>query len=398
VTPSRAPTAGLALLVLAYAAFVSLGLPDSVLGAAWPALRAELALPLDAAGPLVLCGTAGVVVSSVLAGRLLARVRTGSVLAGSTLLAAAALLGFAAAPSYAFMFAAALVAGLGGGAIDATINGFAARAFSVRHMNWLHGCWGVGATLGPLAVSGALAAGRSWRAAYALLAAVEVTLALAFLATGRRWRTEDPAGPAAGAPETRSAPAPEAARGPVRASIGFFFVYGGVEAAMGLWGASFLVATKGASPQTAAAAVSVYWGALMVGRFLLGALAARLGPARLVRGALWGALAALVLLAWPGAPLPAATGALGALGLALAPLYPSLMHDTPRRFGAEVAVRLAGYQVAAASLGVATLPWLLGILGRRASLAVIPAALAVGVVALLATVPVTVTAGSLSSG
>jgi fucose permease len=356
-----------ALLLLSYLGFVSLGLPDSILGAAWPLIRVDLGRPLDAAGPLVLLATCGTVVSSALSGRLLARASTAAVLVASTSFAALALLGFALAPSWWFMLAAALLAGLGGGAIDAALNGFVARHYDVRHMNWLHGCWGIGATLGPVILTVTLSAQGSWRAAYGILAAVEALMVIAFVITASRWPGPAPI-PAEG----------DKGRGLTMAMLArviFFYVYGGIEAGAGLWAASFLIESKGVSPTAASAAVGGYWAGLMVGRFVLGALTARIGHQRLVRFSVRGALVALVLLMLPGAAPSVAVVALLMLGFALAAIYPSVMHETPQRFGDVVARRLVGYQIAGGGLGIATIPWLLGWIARQSSLMVIPTAL-----------------------
>lgn len=363
------------LLALSYVGFISLGLPDGMLGAAWPAMRAELGLPLDGAGQALLLATAGTVFSSLLSGRLLGRVATSTVLAASTALSAAALLLYAQASSWAFVLGAAVLAGFGGGAVDAALNGFVARHYDVWHMNWLHGCWGVGATVGPLTVAAALVGGRPWRAAYLALFLVQAALALAFVFTRSLWRNEpDPSGAT-----TAAGPrAPEALRltPAMRANVLFFFVYTGVEAGVGLWGASLLVITRGLSPPLASLALSGYWGMLMAGRFLLGALAERIGPARLLSRCCWIAVGALLVTSVSDIPLFLMVAALGILGLALAPIYPLVMHDTPRRFGANAARHLVGYQVAAGSAGIAILPWLVGFIAQRSSLLVIPPALA----------------------
>jgi fucose permease len=363
------------LLLLSYVGFISLGLPDGVLGAAWPAIRQQMGLPLDGAGRILLFATSGTVLSSLLSGPLLSRIQTGAVLAGSALLAALALFLYAQAPGWSGLLAAALVAGFAGGAVDAALNGFVGRHYSVRHMNWLHGCWGVGATLGPLAVAVSLRlAGTpaAWRTAYSLLAVAELALAAAFLLSLRRWR-ESPPAPAAGVP------AEPDARGftpAMRANVVFFFLYSAVEAGAGLWIASLLIATRGASLPLASAVVSVYWGMLTAGRFLLGAVAERIGPVRLLASCCTTALVALLLLAVPGTPMPVAVVAIAVLGLALSPIYPLLMHDTPRRFGPAAARHMVGYQIAAASSAIAIFPWLVGLLARNTSPLLIPPALA----------------------
>lgn len=367
-------------LVLSYVGFVSLGLPDTILGASWPAIRGDLGLPLAAAGSAVTVTMLGIVSSSAASGWVRARFGTGAVLIGSTLLAATALGLGAWAPSWSAFLVAALIAGLGGGAIDASLNHLVARRHSARHMNWLHACWGVGASLTPMLVGWMLKRGLSWRWPYAILAGVEVVLAVAFLANRRAWRDADEA-----APSAKAAPVSAVRRsGAMAASVAMFALYGGVEASAGLWATSLLTMTRGASAATAGTMVAVYWGALTLGRFILGALVDRLGPLRLLRFCTRGAVAALALLALPGTPSWFCAGALALLGFALAPVYPVTMHDTASRFE-QAGARLVGYQVAACSVGIAVLPGLVGVLAAWTSPLVIPPALmvlAAGVVAL----------------
>lgn len=358
------------LLVLSYAGFVSLGLPDTVLGAAWPAMRAALGLPVDAAGAAVLVTTAGVVVSSTSSWRVRVRWGTAAVLVSSTVLAALALFGSAAAPSFAFVLLAAAVAGLGGGAIDACLNDYVAKHHSARHMNWLHASWGVGAATAPAVVSAVLAIGASWRLAYAILGAVELVLVAAFWATRHYWRSD-----AVDSASARAAQAPSA--WPRRASVLMFYFYGGLEAGAGLWASTLLTETRGTSRAFAGAAVAVYWGALCAGRFVAGARADAWDPARVLRVSVSVALLAVIGLAIPNTPPWFVVATLAALGFALAAVYPLTMHDTPRRFGAEDGSRLVGYQVAAASLGVATLPWAIGAIAAATALSGLPALLCV---------------------
>jgi len=352
-------------LLLSYLGFVSLGLPDTVLGAAWPAIRADLGLPLDAAGGAGLVTTAGIVLSSAASGRLRARFGTAGVLIGSTLLAAAALALAATAPGWTVMLAAAFVAGLGGGAIDASLNHVVARRHSARHMNWLHACWGVGASLTPMLVAAMLARGWSWRAPYRVLAVVELALSLSFVATRQLWREE------AETQKSGRAVLTDAPRRAMQASVLMFLFYGGVEAGTGLWATSLLTLNRGVSAVQAGALLAVYWAALTFGRFVLGALADRLGSMRLLRVALRAAVAAAVALSLPGTPLWFVGLALAALGFTLAPVYPLAMHDAASRYGAAGG-QVVGYQVAACSVGVATLPWLVGKVGSHAGVLVIP--------------------------
>jgi fucose permease len=360
------------LLPVIYIAFVGLGLPDTILGAVWPAVRRDFALPLDAAGQAVLITTAGIALSSLTTARLLDRFGTGAVLAASSLLAATALALNALAPGWWFMLLAAVVAGLGGGAVDTALNGFVARHYGARHMNWLHGSWGIGATLGPLVAALAMGQGRSWRHAYGLLAAAELALTLLFIATLPRWRERQAPRPATTA---AGADAPPSSRG-ARASVALFAVYGSLEASIGLWSASYLVATRAATPATAGAAVAFYWGGLTGGRLVLGLFATGGAELRIVRAGLWTVFPAALVVAIPQLPLGVAMVALALLGAALGPIYPTVMHDTPHRFGDTLGRRLVGYQVAACSVGIAVIPWLVGMVLRSTTMAVLPVVLA----------------------
>jgi fucose permease len=367
------------LLVLSYAGFVSLGLPDTVLGAAWPALREDLQLPLDAAGGILLVTTSGVVLSSTGTGWLRARIGSGSVLWGSTALAALALFMYGMAPHWTLLLVAAACAGLGGGAIDATLNDHVARNHSARHMNWLHACWGVGAAIAPNVVALVLARGASWRTAYFLLGTVEALLTLSFVVTRSLWRED-----AVAAESSNDVPLSAAAsRSAMYASVAMFFCYGGLEAGAGLWASSLFVGTRGMSVASAGAIVGSYWGALCAGRFVIGAYADRIGPARVLRASVLAALLAVIALAWPGTPTWFAIGALACLGFALAPVYPLTMHDTPRRFPGAAGARLVGIQVAATALGMASMPWLIGAIAARTSLEYLPAELSILALAVL---------------
>lgn len=365
-SPTVVGDAARRLLRLSYVGFISLGLPDTVLGAAWPAMRAELGLPLDAAGAVLLISTAGVVVSSSLSSWLRLCWGTGSVLVISTVLAATALLSTALASQWVLVLVAAFLAGLGGGAIDASLNDHVARNYSARHLSWLHACWGIGAASAPLVVASVLATGTSWRYAYGALAVVELLLSLSFLRTAPLWHELADVAPL----PTQHQPLP--LQWPMAASVLLFYLYGGLEAGAGLWTSSLLIETRGTSQAIGGAAVALFWSALTVGRIAIGARVDAIGPVRALRYATYLALLATSLLALPRTPVWFACLALGALGLSLAPIYPLAMHDTPSRFGVVWGTRLVGYQVAAASLGVATLPWLMGALAERLSLGMLP--------------------------
>jgi fucose permease len=361
------PGTGRSLPVIAILAFVSLGLPDGVLGVAWPSMRRSFELPMSGLGVLLAAAMLGYLVSSFASGALVARLGVGRLLAVSSGATAASALGYALAPAWALVVLAGVLAGLGAGAIDAGINAFAAARFSPRLTSWLHASYGVGATLGPLLTTAVLAAGGAWRIAYGLIGLVLAAMTAGFAWTADRWTMDAaPRGPA------RSAAGVTAALGqlPVWLNVALFFVYAGLEVGVGQWAYSWLVEGRGVAPGLAGTWVAVYWGSLTVGRVVLGGLTSRVAPETLLRASLR-SVPVGVLILW-GAVGPAA-GALGLalLGLALAPIYPLLIATTPTRVGARFATHAVGFQVAAFSLGTAALPGLAGVLARQRGLDVL---------------------------
>lgn len=382
--PSRG--APRSLLALAYLAFISLGLPDTVLGVAWPSLRAEFGLPPAAFGLVQGANVAGYFASGMLAGRLAAALGVGGVLAASTACVAVALAGQASAPGAGPFVALAAAVGLGSGAVDAALNAFAARRFPVRHLNWLHACYSLGATAGPALMTAVLARGAPFRAGYALLAASAGAMGVAFAATRRWWddRAPDP-GAAATAPATiataeRTPPRPSRAAAPLQ--VATFFVYTGLEAAAGAWCFTLLRDGHGLPVGDAGAWTTAYWASLFAARIALGFVIDRAGPDRLLRVSTALSLAGAALFAIDRG----VAGRLGlvVLGASLAPVFPTLMARTPARLGDAATARAVGFQVSAATLGVAVFPGLIGVLVGALGVGAIGAAVATQAIALLA--------------
>ncbi len=354
------------LASLASLAFVSLGLPDGLLGTAWPSMRASFGLPLGAQGALLVAFTVGYVSASFSTGFLLSRLTLGRLLAASGFATALALLGYAASPEWRMLVALSLFLGLGGGVIDAGINTWASAAYGPRTLNWLHACWGIGAALGPAVVVVVLEAGRSWRVSYAVVGAAQLALAVGFLLTSGAWR---PAPPPAGseAPE-RQAHTTETLR--LRgARLGglVYFVYTGVEVGFGVWAFTLFTEGRGIAPVEAGFWLSVYWGGFTVSRLLVSVAGRRASPDALVRGCLVGAVAGAALVWLDGAPVVGFVG-LALVGLALGPVFPTLMATTPRRVPSRHLANTVGLQVASAAVGAAVLPALLGVIAQRLGL------------------------------
>ena len=371
------------LLAVIYIAFVSLGLPDSVLGVAWPAMRLTFNEPLQSAGLVTFILTLSSAISSFANAAVLRRLDVGVVVAISGGLTGFALLGFAFAPSFGWILLLAVPLGLGAGSVDAGLNHFVAEHYSSRHMNWLHGCWGIGATIGPFIMGSALAGVAGWESGYYTIAIIQLALALLFLLTLGLWKLER----AVAAPETDQAARPVlpgsfASWAPWLAPC-LYLVYATVEVGTALWAASILVDQRHLPAPTAGVWVACFFGAIMVGRFAVGMVAVRLGNRRLVRYGLLVAVVGAVLFSLEDVPVSLSLGGLILMGLGCAPVFPSLMHETTRRFDPGTARTVVGRQVAFAYVGASLGPAGLGLLGATFGLATILPTIVVGLVVLL---------------
>lgn len=371
-------------LVIIYLAFISLGLPDSLLGSAWPVMQPELNASLDSAGLIAMIIAAGTIVSSLASGKMIEWLGTGKVTLISCLMTAAALLGFSAAPSLMWLLLLAIPLGLGAGSVDAALNNYVAAHYKAHHMNWLHCFWGVGATMGPIIMSFYMTGG-SWRGGYAAVAVIQFALVVILLVTLPLWSKiaavheqnkadEEPEPKHSGKDTSETGTAAKTyifgIKGVKTTLIAFLF-YCGVEMTVGLWGASFLVGTRELDAQTAAAWISMYYGGITIGRLLSGFITLRVSNKILIRSGQLVALAGGVILLLP---LPDSFLLVGLIliGLGLAPIYPGLLHETPARFGKENSTRLMGYQMAVAYTGTTLLPPLFGFFAAKTTVAIFP--------------------------
>jgi fucose permease len=375
---------GFLLVGLAYLSFVSLGLPDGLLGVAWPSIRTFFQLPLDALGTLLVTFTIGYLVSSFGSGRILSRLSVGTLLTLSGLATAASLLGYMMAPRWGIIVALGGLAGLGAGAVDAGMNIYAATHFSARTVNWLHACYGVGATIGPAIMSGVLMANYPWQWGYGIVGLWQALLAVCFGLTRRWWLTDNPA-------QGASAPAPVCAASYGRTyrlpvvwwSMSVFFIYTGLEAAAGTWAFSLFYEARGIPLHTAGTWVSVYWGALTVGRFLSG-VAVSIVPIRLFLRFCIVGIALGAMLIWLHLNSLLSCLGLTLMGLASAPIFPSLIATTSDRLGGAHTAHGVGLQIAAAVLGQSLVPSFIGVLARHLGLEIIgPSLLATSLLLLL---------------
>lgn len=363
------------LVALAFIAFISLGLPDGLLGVAWPYMRADFSQPLDAMGLILVALTSGYLVSSFFSGAVVRRIGIGLLLSVSVAATATALIGYTLAPAWWLVIVASSLLGAGAGAIDAGLNNYVAANHSDGLMQWLHASFGVGVTIGPLIMTGGLGLTDTWRTGYLLVGGAQLLLAIAFLLTARLWESKKPL-PSAAQSE-QPAPKPKrVADAPLKATWGhrnawlslmLFFIYSGLELTVGLWAFSLLTESRGLPRDQAALWVSLYWGMFTVGRVVAGVFAGRLGVDRVILFSLALAMLSALLLWWSPQPWVALL-ALVLAGFAYAPIFPAMVSGTRMRVPANHITNTMGMQFSGAGLGAAILPALAGAIAARTSL------------------------------
>lgn len=354
------------LLPLIYLSFISLGLPDALLGAAWPTMYTELNVPLSYAGLISMIVSAGTVVSSLMSERLTRRFGPGTVTAVSVGLTALSLCGFALSGSFWQLCLIAIPYGLGAGSVDACLNNYVAIHYASRHMSWLHCMWGVGASLGPGIMGRALAGGKGWHAGYGYIAVLQAVLTFILLVSLPLWKKH--------AGENHASPSPVPLsqalfiRG-VREVLLCFFCYCALEQTAGLWASSYLTLKNGLPAEKAAGLAALYYTGLTVGRALGGFLTFRLSDSAMIHGGF-----GLILLGVVCIPLGSGATLAGLLllGLGSAPIYPCLIHSTPGFFGAGNSQAVIGMQMASAYLGTCLMPPLFGLIANHVSVAFYP--------------------------
>ncbi len=361
-----------ALLLVVYLSYISLGLPDTLLGAAWPAMRVDLGAGLDMAGVVSLVVSLGTVISSLASGQVLRRFGTGRVAFFSVLSTALGLLGFSCTNHFFWLLAAAVPLGLGAGAVDAGLNNFVALHYKPRHMNFLHCFWGLGAMSGPVVMSFWIARNGGWRMGYRTVSAVQFFLVLILGLSLPLWRRMEPKAQQPEEPSQKPTGSRTALRLPgVKTALTALFCYCSLEITAGLWTSSYLAEKRGIPAGDAALYTSLFYGGIAAGRFLAGILSGRLSNKALIRtGQLLCASGALLLLL--PLPLPAAVLGLGLFGLGCAPLYPAMLQETPSRFGREMSQTVMSLQIAVAYFGSTVIPPLLGFLAQRTTISIFP--------------------------
>ena len=367
------------LVILAYVAFIALGMPDGLLGVAWPSIRTSFSIPLDAIGMLLTAAVAGYMTSSFLSGPLIARLGVGRILAASCAMTGVALIGYTLVPFWWMMVLLGILAGLGAGAIDAGLNTYVAANFGEGMMQWLHACYGIGVTLGPIIMTIALTTQDSWQLGYRVVGGFQLALAACFVVTLSMWNQKDFS---AGSDEPKlltdyKTPMGETLRQPkVWLSASLFFLYCGAEVSFGTWTYSLLIESRGITPAVAGLWAGSYWATFTIGRIVAGLYAKRVGVNLMVLGGLVGAFCGTVLMVWNPSQ-SANLLAVALIGFSIAPIFPALMSGTSQRVGAHFAANTIGLQMAAVGLGTVVIASLMGVLARRVSLEIIPICMAI---------------------
>lgn len=363
------------LLFIIYLSFISLGLPDAVLGAAWPIIHEEFGVPISFSGSIYMLISCCTILSSLKSESLRLRFGTGKITAFSVLLTAVAIFGFSISPSLFVMLFFAIPYGLGAGSVDAALNHYVAVHYSGRSMNWLHCMWGIGAALGPYILGFVLQRGESWRSGYLVLSMIQATLTIILFLSLGLWGKEEKK------EKTEEKKAPMSFRQILsitgaKECLVSFFLYCAIEQTLGLWSGSFMVYSLKIEAKLAASFVALFYFGITFGRFLAGILAAKWKDEALILGGCGILFLGLVLLFCSMVPSQEVKlfgmelrqilviCALLLSGLGCAPIYPAIIHSTPRNFGAENTSALIGKQMAAAYIGSMSFPPFFGVLAK----------------------------------
>lgn len=358
------------LLAVIYLAFIGLGLPDSLLGAAWPMIYPQFGVPVSSMGLISMIISAGTILSSLNSSRLTRALGAGKVTLLSTALTALALLGFGMSRSLWQLCFWAVPYGLGAGSVDAALNNYVALHYASRHMSWLHCMWGVGTIIGPSLMSAALTGGHGWSGGYLLTALVQGLIVAVLLLSLPLWGR--PTSGNGSETETAALSLREVLTIPGAKEVMLcFFGYCALESTAGLWAASYLTLARNIPAETAAGFAALFYLGITAGRAVSGWIAPHLGDDGMIRLGLWGIGLGLAALLLPG-PAAVSLAGLVIIGLGCAPIYPSIIHSTPAHFGAHRSQAVIGVQMASAYVGSMAMPPLFGLMARQITPALFP--------------------------
>ena len=356
------------LLAIIYLSFISLGLPDGLLGAAWPSMYEELGVPVSYAGAVAMIISVGTITSSLMSDWLTHKLGTGKVTAISVAMTAIALIGFSCSSSFWMLCLWAIPYGLGAGSVDASLNNYVALHYASRHMSWLHCMWGIGASTGPYLMGAILSGGQHWSMGYRYIGMAQILLSAVLFISLSIWKNTTKA---EGTSESKPLPLPAVIKIPgAKEVMVAFFCYCALEQTVMLWGASYLTIHAGMSQDDAASFASLFFLGMTVGRALSGFITLKLNDTQMIR---LGQCIIVVGIAALLLPFGKACTLIGLLlvGLGCAPIYPCVIHSTPTHFGAARSQALIGIQMASAYMGTALMPPLFGLIAQHISISLL---------------------------
>ncbi len=359
------------LLALIYISFISLGLPDAVLGSAWPVVSEEFGVSISNMGIVTIIISAGTVISSLNSTKLINKLGVHKVTALSILITAISLFGFSSSPSFLALCLWAIPYGLGAGSVDTALNNYVAVNFESKHMSWLHCMWGVGATLGPYIMGMALTSGHNFRTGYIILFAIQAVLSIIIFVSSPIWKVKKETLSENNEPkDTLSLKQILKIRGVKQIAIAFF-CFCAIESATGLWASSYLVFNRGIEPEIAAGFSALFYLGITIGRGICGFIAMKYNDKQMIRaGTFLMAMGVAVLLI----PVGEYTAFIGItlIGLGSAPIFPSIIHSTPYNFGVTHSQAITGVEMASAYTGILIMPAIFGVIGREISFSLYP--------------------------
>jgi fucose permease len=364
------------LLVIIYIAFISLGLPDSLIGSAWPVMHEQLNVPISYAGIVTMIISSGTIVSSLLSDRVTKKLGTGLVTSISVFLTAAALFGFSISKSFILLCIWAIPYGLGAGAVDAALNNYVALHYTSRHMNWLHCCWGVGAAISPYIMSYSLIGGYGWNSGYRSVAIVQIILTAFLFISLPLWKRNN-----TGDNESSNGSEDKSEVVGLRQALKIkgvklvlitFFGYCALETTAGLWASSYLVIHRGVDTEIAAQFASLFYIGITFGRFLCGFISDKFGDKQMIRYGLTIIAFGIFLIILPLKSNITALAGLIIVGLGCAPIYPAIIHSTPSNFGPQNSQAIIGIQMASAYTGSTLMPSIFGVIADKINIGLYP--------------------------